>query len=225
MPVARDHPRTDCSCVSSPKVDVGAVPGHEGHVVAEWPEPPGDGADQRIVVAAGEVRAADRAGEKHVADECDRSRAVEEHDVTGRVARAVQYLQRPSPTVTVSPWSSQRVGVNELPRRESRTCGSGRRSLSIQYWSAGCGPSMATPSSAASSAVPPAWSICVCVSRIRVECQPHCRESARGSGRDRRPGRSPARFACLLVPDHRAVLLEGGDGMTTTCIGPFAANR
>src|SRR3990172_7804310 len=70
-----------------------AVARNEGHVAAQRPELRGDGTDQRVVVAARNIGAADGALEQHVAD--DREPvvfAVEDH-VTGGVARAMAHLQ------------------------------------------------------------------------------------------------------------------------------------
>src|SRR5690606_23472574 len=50
--------------------------------------------DQVLMVAAREVRAADRALEQHVSDDRELARPVKEHDVARRVAGAVDDLER-----------------------------------------------------------------------------------------------------------------------------------
>ena len=66
--------------------------GNELDVVAERPQALFDRAHQRVVVAAREVGAADRAGEKHVAHDGQLRRPVEEADMPRCVARCVQHF-------------------------------------------------------------------------------------------------------------------------------------
>ena len=66
-----------------------AVAGHERSVVAHRPQALGDRSDQLLLVAAGEVPAADRALEQHVADRREVRLRVMEYDMAGRVAGAV----------------------------------------------------------------------------------------------------------------------------------------
>src|SRR5262245_8878967 len=70
-----------------------AVSRQEAHVVAEDEQPLADRADERVVVAAWEVRAPDRALEEHVAHQREARRTVEEDHVAGGVARAVLDLE------------------------------------------------------------------------------------------------------------------------------------
>src|SRR5260221_14718424 len=66
---------------------------HEGDVVAEWPEPLADRLQQLLVIAAREVRAADRAPEQHVAHEGHLRRSVHERHVARRVAGAMRDVE------------------------------------------------------------------------------------------------------------------------------------
>ena len=79
---------------SCPKVDDRAVAGDEGDVVAEREQLVADAGDQVVVIAHREIGPADRALEQHVADHGEAGRAMDEHDMAGRVAGAVN--QRPS---------------------------------------------------------------------------------------------------------------------------------
>jgi hypothetical protein len=63
----RGHTTYGLNRRSSPNVLSGPWPGHEHRVIAHRPQAPGDAADQRVVVAAGKVGAADAAGKQHVA--------------------------------------------------------------------------------------------------------------------------------------------------------------
>ncbi len=69
------------------------MPRHEGHIIAKRPKPVGDGVDQRLVVAARKIGAADRALKQHVAHNGEPARCVKEDDVTGRMARAMTNLK------------------------------------------------------------------------------------------------------------------------------------
>lgn len=71
-----------------------AVARGEGHVVAQWQQLGLDRVDQVGVVALREVGAADAAGKQHIAHEGMAGAFVEEHHVAGRVAGAVQHLER-----------------------------------------------------------------------------------------------------------------------------------
>jgi hypothetical protein len=83
--------------------------------------------------------------------------------------------------LTVSPSASQRVGAKGSAGGKPNIwlcCGS----PSIQNWSPGCGPMMGRWSSRASSPVPPAWSMCACVSQIASSFTPRRAASARSRG-------------------------------------------
>ena len=62
---------------------------HERGLVAHRPQARRDRVDQLLLVAVGEVPAADRAAEQHVADQRQLRFRVMEDDVPGRVAGAV----------------------------------------------------------------------------------------------------------------------------------------
>lgn len=72
----------------------GPVAGQKRHVVAERKELLANRMDQLRVIALREIRAADRAGEQHVADDRKTRAAMEVHDVAGRVTRAVPHLEQ-----------------------------------------------------------------------------------------------------------------------------------
>ena len=61
----------------------GPVAAQEGDVVAERQQLVRDRAQQRVVVAVGEVGAPDRAAEQHVADEREAAPPADEHEVAG----------------------------------------------------------------------------------------------------------------------------------------------
>src|SRR5690606_29393781 len=67
---------------------------HEGDVVAQRPELVADRVDQVRMVAARKVRPADRAVEQDVAHDREPRLPMEEHDMAGRVARAMDDLER-----------------------------------------------------------------------------------------------------------------------------------
>src|SRR5262245_49972768 len=70
-----------------------SVTRNERDVVAQRQDLRLDRADQRVVIAAREVRATDRALEEHVPHDRELRLALEEDDVTGRVARAVAHFE------------------------------------------------------------------------------------------------------------------------------------
>src|SRR5690606_35196065 len=91
---AREHPVRD-ERVVAPFGAEGRdrpVARHEGDVIAQRPQLAGDGGDQVGVVAAREIRPADRAAEQHVADLGEARLAVEEHYMARGVARTVDNL-------------------------------------------------------------------------------------------------------------------------------------
>lgn len=67
--------------------------GYEAHIVAERKQIVANGMNQRFVIAAGKVGAADRALKQYVADHCQTRTAMKKHHVTGRVSWAVPYFQ------------------------------------------------------------------------------------------------------------------------------------
>src|SRR5690606_28142724 len=67
----------------------GAVTADEADVVAEREQLFADRPNEGVVVAAGQVGAADRTTEQDVADECEAGRFVEQDDVAGGVPRTV----------------------------------------------------------------------------------------------------------------------------------------
>jgi predicted Zn-dependent protease len=66
----------------------------EHRVVTHGPKPLGDAVDQGVMVAAGEIGAADAAGEQHVTHEAALRFLGEEHHVPRRVAWAMPHLHR-----------------------------------------------------------------------------------------------------------------------------------
>ena len=79
---------------SAPMVLGRAVAAEELHVVGQRHELVADGAEQRLGVAVGlEIGAADRALEQHVADKGEAAVVVDEDDVPGRVAGAMQNVE------------------------------------------------------------------------------------------------------------------------------------
>ena len=78
----------------APKAAFRAVAGDEDGVVAHGPQALGDAVDELLVVALGEVGAADAAGKQHIAHEGVARAFVEEHHVAGGVAGAVQHFER-----------------------------------------------------------------------------------------------------------------------------------
>src|SRR5262245_56892011 len=72
----------------------GTVPANESNIVAERHELGLDRGDQGLMIAARNVAAADRAAEQHVADDRKALVGVEQHDTAGRMAGAVQDLER-----------------------------------------------------------------------------------------------------------------------------------
>src|SRR5580700_3274816 len=69
------------------------VAADEAHVVAERDQLVFDRSDERRMVAARQVAAADRAGKQHVADDGEALLRVEEGDAAGRVAGAMQHRE------------------------------------------------------------------------------------------------------------------------------------
>src|SRR5271166_3749000 len=66
-----------------------AVAGHEADVVAQRPEPLRNGSDELGVVAAGKIRAPDRACEEHVAHQRQLCAGMKEHHVAWGMAGTV----------------------------------------------------------------------------------------------------------------------------------------
>lgn len=66
------------------------MPWNEADIVPEWEEPLPNRCDEVGVIAARKVGAADRALEEHVADLGDLRLAVEEDDMSGRMARTME---------------------------------------------------------------------------------------------------------------------------------------
>jgi hypothetical protein len=123
------------------------------------------------MVALREVRAANAAGKQHVAHKCALHLGRMKHHMAGRVARAVAHVQHLAGQLDRVAIGSQRVGVkaSECGKPNIAPC-CGRPS--IQNWSPGCGPMMGSFSFAASSAVPPAWSMWAWVSQICSSFRP-----------------------------------------------------
>ena len=97
---------------SSPKRPPGPVAADEADVVAERQQLFLDRGDQRGVVAARQVGAADRAAKQHVADMGEFGGAVVVDDMAGRMAGAMQHLERHARrSDTVSPSSRKRSGT------------------------------------------------------------------------------------------------------------------
>lgn len=67
--------------------------GQQGDIVAQRPDTLTDGIEQRLMVAAREIRSSDRAPEDHVADDRDASARVVEDHVAGRVSRTMVHPQ------------------------------------------------------------------------------------------------------------------------------------
>ena len=67
--------------------------GDEGDVVAERPQAVADRLEELVVIAAREIRSADRAPEQHVTHEGDLRRLVHEHDMARRMAGAVHHVE------------------------------------------------------------------------------------------------------------------------------------
>nr|ACN62974.1 beta-lactamase domain protein [Diaphorobacter sp. PCA039] len=86
------------------------------------------------------------------------------------------------PMATVSPSCSQRVGVKGCAGAKPNMALCCARP-SIQYWSPSCGPMMGRCSRCASSPVPPAWSMCACVSQMAFRCRPRRCASASSTSR------------------------------------------
>ncbi len=84
----------------------------EGDVVAERHELVADGVEQCVRVAIGEVDAADGALEEHVADHGDRVGAVDEDDVAGRMAGAVQDVEVMAGELEAVAFGEEPVGAN-----------------------------------------------------------------------------------------------------------------
>ena len=66
--------------------------GNELDIIAERPELLMDRVDQRLVIAARKIGAADRAGEEHIADQGQFRRGMEKHHMPRRMAGCVQHL-------------------------------------------------------------------------------------------------------------------------------------
>ena len=66
---------------------------NEGNVVTQRPELRDNGFDESVVIAAREIRSADRSLENHITDGGELRRLVEEDDVSRRVPRAVAHGQ------------------------------------------------------------------------------------------------------------------------------------
>ncbi len=67
--------------------------GDENHIVAKRPQAFADRRQQGIEIAAGKVSTPDRALKQHIADKCHGRGSMEEHHVTGSMARAMQHFQ------------------------------------------------------------------------------------------------------------------------------------
>src|SRR6516164_11776104 len=69
------------------------VAADEADIVAERQQLFGDRPDQGLVIAAGQIGAADRAVEQDIADMGEAHLLVEEHDAAWRVSGTVQYVE------------------------------------------------------------------------------------------------------------------------------------
>ena len=91
------------------------MPWNENHVVAQGPELLTNGIQQCGMVTTGKVGATDGTLEQHVSHQRQPAFGVEEDQVPGRVARAVQYLEleraEPYPVALLQP----AVGLLDLP--------------------------------------------------------------------------------------------------------------
>ena len=68
--------------------------GDKGYIVAQWPELLRDRIDQVLVIAHGKIRTPDAALKENVADDGKLAGPMEENHVAGRMAGAVDDLQR-----------------------------------------------------------------------------------------------------------------------------------
>lgn len=210
----------DGSSRSAPRSG-GPWPRHERHVVTERPQPLGDQAHQRGVVAA-EIRPADRAGERHVADEGDVVGPVEEHHVAGRVPRQCRTSSVSRRAPRCRRCCSQRSGREGGRRRKPNILAwSGRRS--VQNWSSRCGPRSARRAPRRASAD---------AGMIDVGVRPAGSSSPARVPRRCRRGCAPVatrvdhrRLADRLTHQAGTVLLEGRDGDDADLHGGIVAPK
>ena len=76
------------------KAALGAMAGDEHRCIAHGPQPLGDGGDQLLVVALGEIGAANAAGKQHIAHEGPADLRRMEHHMSRCVAGAVAHRER-----------------------------------------------------------------------------------------------------------------------------------
>ena len=76
------------------EIAVRAVPRQEGRVATKRPQLLRDRIEQLLVIAARKVGAADRSLEQHIADDRQLRRSMVKHHMTGRVAGAVDHVER-----------------------------------------------------------------------------------------------------------------------------------
>ena len=88
----------------------------EGGVVAQWPQLAGDRRDKVGMVAAGEIGAADRTLEQHVAHQRQLRLGMVEHHMARRVAGAVEHIE---PQLAHAP----RIAVGQPAVRLERAAG------------------------------------------------------------------------------------------------------
>src|SRR5581483_9480211 len=93
--------------------------GDEAHVVAERKEALADGGDERLVVAAWKIAAADRAFEENVAHGGELRGPVEEDDVAGRMPGAMIDLEDELPDRGGVALTEPAVGRELAQRREA----------------------------------------------------------------------------------------------------------
>lgn len=77
-----------------PEIACRAVAWDEGYVVAQRPQFLGDRIDQILVVSTRKISSADAALEKHVTHDREAARPVIEDDMSRRVSRAMDYIER-----------------------------------------------------------------------------------------------------------------------------------
>jgi thiol-disulfide isomerase/thioredoxin len=99
------------------------MPRDEAHVVTERKQFVADGCQQRRVVPARKVGAADRTLEQHVADEREPRLPLEEHHMAGSVARAMQHIEMHATDLNAVAFFQPLIGCERLYRRKTEQFG------------------------------------------------------------------------------------------------------
>ena len=68
--------------------------GDEGHIIPQWPKLGRDGIDEVGMIAAREIGATDRPLKQHIPDNCQTAGLVMENDMSGRMAGAMNDIER-----------------------------------------------------------------------------------------------------------------------------------